>query len=80
MLALADIPRLLRVAEAARVLAISPRKLWSLTDCGEIPCVRIGRSVRYDPVDLSNWIEAKKQREGGHNPGHRGQCSRDGIS
>ncbi len=75
VLALADIPRLLRVAEAARVLAISPRKLWSLTDCGEIPCVRIGRSVRYDPVDLSNWIEAKKQREGGHNLGHRGQCS-----
>ena len=77
---LADMPRLLRVAEASRVLAISPRKLWSLTNCGDIPCVRIGRSVRYDPLDLSNWIESKKQHEGGHNPGYRGKCSRDGIS
>lgn len=46
--------------EAAKVLALSPRKLWSLTAGGEVPCVRIGRMVRYDPVDLRAWIEAQK--------------------
>ncbi len=53
-------PQLLKPAEAARSLAISERKLWGLTKCGEIPCVRIGRSVRYDPRDLASWIEARK--------------------
>jgi len=46
--------------EAAKALAISPRTLWSLTDSGEIPCVRIGRAVRYDPADLRALIDRRK--------------------
>lgn len=54
-------PRLLLTArEACQALAISDRKLWSLTAGHEIPCVRIGRAVRYDPRDLEAWIEARK--------------------
>jgi len=53
---------LLRPREAADVLAISPRKLWELTNRGEIPCIRIGRSVRYDPDDLKKWIDANKRK------------------
>lgn len=51
---------LLPPGEAAQTLSISPRTLWSLTKAGEIPCLKIGRSVRYDPVDLRNWIDARK--------------------
>lgn len=48
---------LLRPAEAAKALGISPRTLWSLT----IPRVRIGaRGVRYYVVDLRRWIEKNK--------------------
>ena len=32
--------------QAADRLRVSPRKLWSLTNCGEIPSVRVGRLVR----------------------------------
>lgn len=53
-------PQLLRPSDAARVLAISPRKLWELTNRGELPAVRIGRAVRYDPCDLTAWIETAK--------------------
>ena len=52
---------LLRPADAARVLAISTRKLWAMTNAGEIPCVRFGRAVRYDPEDLREMIEDRKQ-------------------
>lgn len=55
-----DAPQLLRAGEAARALAISPRKLWALTASSEIPCVRIGRAVRYDAGDLRDWIEQQK--------------------
>jgi excisionase family DNA binding protein len=55
---------LLNAAEAAKVLAISPRTLWSLTDTGELPCVRIGRAVRYDPADLRALIDRRKITKG----------------
>lgn len=51
--------------EAARMLAVSPRKLWSMT-FGEqpgLPYVRCGRLVRYSVADLQAWIES--QRKGG---------------
>ena len=54
------LPLLLKSQEAAETLAISPRKLWELTNCGEIPCVRIGRAVRYSVEDLQQWIRGKK--------------------
>ena len=52
---------LLTSREAAEALCISERKLWGLTASGEIPCVRIGRSVRYDLEDLKQWIEDRKE-------------------
>lgn len=54
-------PRLLiKAEEAAQMLSISPRLLWSLAQRGEIPQVRIGRSVRYDPADLHAWVQRQK--------------------
>lgn len=46
--------------EAARLLSIGTRKLWALTNRGDLPCVRIGRSVRYQPTDLVRWTEAHR--------------------
>lgn len=53
-------PLLLKPAEAAECLTISPRKLWSMTNAGEIPCIRMGKAVRYDLADLRDWIEQNK--------------------
>ena len=52
--------QLLKALDAAKALAISPRKLWGLTQSGEIKCVRIGRAVRYAPEDLAAFIAAKR--------------------
>lgn len=48
---------------AARMLSVSPRKLWSLTfeDSPGLPYVRLGRCVRYAVTDLQAWIEAQKK-------------------
>jgi excisionase family DNA binding protein len=54
---LAPIPRmLLKPREAAAALGISPRLLWSKTKLGEIPCIRLGKAVRYSPAALQEWI------------------------
>ena len=54
---------LLNPRETAAALAISPRKLWGMTASGEIPHIRLGRSVRYPLDDLRCWID--RQKKGG---------------
>ena len=51
--------------DAAKMLAISPRKLWSMTFEEEpgLPYIRCGRLVRYSVDNLCRWIDA--QRKGG---------------
>jgi len=48
---------LLKPPEAAESLSISERQLWAKT-CprGQIPSVRIGNCVRYDPRALDQYI------------------------
>ena len=55
-------PLLIDASGAARLLAIGTRKLWELTNRRDIPCVRIGRAVRYDVRDLESWIESHKSK------------------
>jgi len=45
--------------DAARMLGIGQRKLWSLTNRGDIPHFRIGRSVRYSVPALMEWIDER---------------------
>jgi hypothetical protein len=49
--------------EAARMLAVSPRKLWSMTfeETPGLPYVRCGRLVRYPVDDLQRWIDDQKK-------------------
>ncbi|MBO12797.1 MAG: hypothetical protein CMJ68_18815, partial [Planctomycetaceae bacterium] len=39
---------------------VSERTLWKLTKSGDVPCVQIGRSVRYDARSLDQWIRARE--------------------
>jgi len=50
-------PRLLLDrGEAAAALHISPRTLWTLTQAGQVPHLRIGRQVRYSIAALERWV------------------------
>lgn len=62
-------PLLVTAPQAARMLGISERTLWSLTaPRGPIPVVRIGRSVRYSLDDLRVWIDEAKTTNGNGRP------------
>jgi predicted DNA-binding transcriptional regulator AlpA len=59
-------PMLLTVRQTAAALSVSERTLWAISaPRGPIPVVRIGRSVRYDPGDLREYVE--DQKNGGPN-------------
>lgn len=50
---------------ACKMLTVGPRKLWELTNCNAIPHRRIGRAVRFSPVELRRWIDAGCPSEAG---------------
>lgn len=58
--AIAPPTRLMSTKQAAAYLAISERKLWQLTKDQRIPAVKFDRVVRYDPVDLDEFIAKAK--------------------
>lgn len=50
---------ILSTREAAQLLGISTRKLWELTNRGEVPHTRIGRRVLYSREKLLEWFESR---------------------
>ncbi|MCE9589087.1 MAG: helix-turn-helix domain-containing protein [Planctomycetes bacterium] len=54
-------PLLVGEREAARLLGISARKLWSMAAGGEVPYVKIGTAKRYSIEALRTWIAAHEQ-------------------
>jgi len=58
----------LRPREAAKALGVSERLLWDWTHHGDVPHVRIGRTILY-PVDaLRDWLKRQAElAKGGEN-------------
>lgn len=50
-------PRLLTAPEAAAMLRLRESTLRDYSRRGIVPCVRIGRHVRYIEADLLAWLE-----------------------
>jgi len=53
-------PPLLNRKEAAAWLGVSTRKLDALAASGELPRVRIGTAVRFEPQDLNAYAQSRK--------------------
>lgn len=52
---------LLTYDQAARALAFSKSKLYTLVGLGEIPHVKIGKSTRFRPADLQAYADKHVQ-------------------
>lgn len=70
---------LLSKPEAAQVLSISEKKLWSLTQPrGPIKAVRLGGRILYSPQTLRAFIRAEEERDGGEGSSRSGcECYGD---
>ena len=51
---------LVTTRDAARMLALSDRTLWTLRQRGTLRAVLIGGAVRYDVADLRDFIARSK--------------------
>ena len=52
-----ELPRLaLRPKEAAKALGIGERLLWSMTNQGLVPHLRLGKAIVYPVAELERWL------------------------
>jgi excisionase family DNA binding protein len=51
---------LLRATEVAKIMGISLRAVYRLTEKKKLPFVKWDRSVRFDAQDVENFIENNK--------------------
>jgi excisionase family DNA binding protein len=49
-------PRVVNAQTAGRLLGVSRTTLWDLSRRGELPCLHIGRSVRWAVTDIDAFI------------------------
>jgi excisionase family DNA binding protein len=54
----------LKVSEMAAFLRIGRTRAYEMVGSGEIPSVRIGRSVRVSRRELERWLEERRQGAG----------------
>lgn len=47
---------LLRPADAARLLAVKPSWLYEAVRAGRLPCLRVGRHIRFTRAMLEQWL------------------------
>jgi excisionase family DNA binding protein len=51
----------LNVAEVARIIRVARSRAYDLVADGDIPSIRIGRSVRVSRKELDRWLEEQRQ-------------------
>lgn len=64
----AEAPALaLRPREAAKALGVSERTLWAWTAAGDVPHVRMGKTILYPVDSLRRWLDKRTgaKSEGG---------------
>jgi excisionase family DNA binding protein len=62
---LAGLPEVLRVREVAAILRVGRNQLYEAVARGELPAVRIGRTIRIPTTALRDLLAASTHRPGG---------------
>ena len=62
-------PLLLKAGDVAKLLGLGRSKVFAMLAVGELPVIRIGRSVRVPRAALEDWIAEQTQHAGGRTPG-----------
>jgi excisionase family DNA binding protein len=56
----AALPALVDIEAVSRSFGISVRQVRRFVAEGEIPYVRVGHLIRFDPDELNDWIDSRR--------------------
>lgn len=54
---------LLRPEEAARLLAVKTNWIYEAVRTGRLPCLRLGRQIRFTRTMLEQWLQHRVESE-----------------
>ena len=54
-----EMRRLLTVEQLAELLTCSAKNIYALVKRGRLPAVRYDSSIRFDPLVIADWLEAR---------------------
>ena len=52
---------LLTLRDVARYLQVSEKTVRRWVAQGRLPCLRLGRALRFEPGDVFRWVSARKE-------------------
>ena len=71
--------KLLTVKELSEILNVKEKTLYQWAEFGQVPCLKINGSLRFDLNDIENWIRAcKRDADSSYNPYNSNQRPRKG--
>lgn len=57
-----ELPPLIDVKGLAERLNVSVKTIYSMRDRKDAPpAIRVGRNLRWDPADVNDWLETKRE-------------------
>ena len=62
--------QLLTIRDVMNITKLGRTKIYELLRDGELPCIRIGRSVRIRRDELEAWLERRRDDKRGPAGGH----------
>lgn len=48
--------KVLRAAELASLLEVTPQHIYKLAASGKMPSIRVARAIRFDPQQVAIWL------------------------
>lgn len=71
--------KLVGIKEIAEFLHVKPSTLYQWAELGQIPCYKINGCLRFDIIDIVNWIKScKKEVASSYNPFTHARSPRKG--
>ncbi len=52
---------LLTPEDVAQMLGVARKTVVVWARLGQIPCVRVGRLVRFDPAEIDRWLDNRRR-------------------
>jgi excisionase family DNA binding protein len=53
--------KLMTLAQVAELLNVKPKTIYDWTHRRRIPCVKLGRLLRFDQDEIERWVKSKKR-------------------
>ena len=53
--------QLLKITDLEKILKLDKWAIYRMVRSGDIPSIKMGRNIRFDPDEINKWIESLKK-------------------